>query len=634
MGYTKMISKITSDSKYAQRELQSRQPTIQKKLNILQALSDLLRIQGRLSAGGILVVMIGGIILAEVVAMMVVYHVRDWPYSQQVTLDATIMAVIIFPLIYFLSFKPLLLKIQQQARSESIIQVRLRLMEYAHAHSLDELLQFTLDEIEDLTGSAVSFLHFLEANQETLKLQVWSTNTMQSFKVEVEDGRFNVNQAGAWAEAIRYHKPIINNNQSELPHRQEISEGDLPFNREMGVPILRDNMVMAVLGLGNKSQDFTADDVKLVSTIADFAWDIVQHKQAESALSQSEERFRTIADWTYAWEMWLDPNGNIVYTSPSCEPTTGYTPEEFITDPSLLIDIIHPDDRQFYTEHERVLHDAAAGPISIEYRIITRDGSEHWLEHVCRPLWGSDGNYLGRRISNRDITHRKQNEQKIVEQIQKEAILTRTIQTIQTDIARDLHDTLGQNISFLRMSLEGLSYTKKNDQTGSHVPIQTMIKAANESYDLIRSMLDILQSGYSADPLSLFTRYASQVAERSLIQIDMKNHGPSHQLSPHQVRQLFFIFRETLSNIEKHANASKVSGEFFWGKHTLTLMVSDNGHGFDPDAIQTSDHYGLRFMRERANQVEGTLVVRACPGEGTTITVAVPYENEIATLPA
>jgi hypothetical protein len=73
-------------------------------------------------------------------------------------MDAAIMTAIITPLLYFLSFKPLLLQIQQRARVEKIIQTRLRLMQYAETHPLDELLQFILDEIEALTGSSTGFI--------------------------------------------------------------------------------------------------------------------------------------------------------------------------------------------------------------------------------------------------------------------------------------------------------------------------------------------------------------------------------------------------------------------------------------------------------------------------------------------
>jgi len=387
-------------------------------------------------------------------------------------------------------------------------------------------------------------------------------------------------------------------------------------------------MVVAILGLGNKPQDYTTNDVGVVSTFADFAWDVVDNMKAEIVIQKSEEKFRTLVDWTYDWELWADTQGNIVYISPSCERISGYTTEEFIADPKLLMCIVHPDDRQMMEDHQKVNHDTTADPITLEYRIISRDGSEHWIEHICRPLFGSENQHLGRRISNRDISRRKQAEKKIIEQTQKELILTQTIRTLQTDIGRDLHDTLGNHISFLRMNLEHLSEAQWGDPSKVKIQIQNMTKAANESYEMIRAMLAILQTENFDDAPSLFYRYANQIAERSTFQCELTSIGEPKQLSLIQLRQLFYIFREALGNIEKHAHAKHVSGEFNWGDQALNLNISDDGTGFDPEAVQTSGHYGLKFMRGRAEQMKGSLYIRAIPGRGTTITVVVPYESE------
>ncbi len=562
--------------------------------------------------------MIGGIALAEVVAMIVVYFLDGWTYPQLIILDASLMTVIIFPLLYFLSFKPLLVQLQQRRQSESIIQARLRLMQYANTHTLDELLQYTLDVIESLTGSTIGFFHFLEADQKTLWLQAWSTNTLQNMcNAEGKDSHYDVEQAGVWADAVRQRKPIIHNDYAALAQRKGMPEGHALVVREMVIPILRDKKVMAILGLGNKPQDYSASDKDVVSTFADFAWDVIERKQDEIALQQSEEKFRTFVDWTYDWEHWLDPNGKIVYTSPSCERITGYRPEELIADPDLPMRIVHPDDQLFYEEHRRTVHDASAAPISIEFRIISLDRSVHWIEHVCRPLYGPEGRYLGRRVSNRDITLRKQAEDKIIEQAQKELILNQTIQTIQSDIARDLHDTLGQNISFLSMNLKHLSEAEWSDPTEINTQIQNMTKVADESYGLIRATLAILHSGENADPLSLFTHIAAQFAERSSLQIDVTSQGSPQKLTHLQIRHLFYIFREALSNIEKYANASRVSSEFIWGDQALTTVISDNGRGFDPDAVHNMGHYGLKFMRERSELLKGSFNFQSEPGQGT-----------------
>ena len=575
----------------------------------------------------LLIVLPAGIFLSEVVAMVLV-RLYTGPYWVIILLDAIITTALMFPLIYTLSYQPLLKHLDERERVESIMQVRLRLVQFAVEHTVDELLQAALDEIEALTGSTIGFFHFLEEDQKTLWLQAWSSNTLQNMcNAEGKGNHYSVEQAGVWADCIRQRQPIIHNDYASLAHRKGTPEGHVPIIREVTVPILRDDQVVAILGLGNKPQDFTADDVELVSTFADFAWDIIERKRAENALRESEEKFRTLVDWTYDWEQWVDPQGNIVYTSPSCERITGWSPKEFISDPHLLIDVVHPDDRQSYEVHKQLVHDETAGISNVEYRIIARDGSERWIDHICRPLFGKDDRYLGRRVSNRDITARKLVEKEIRERNQNENMLTQTLHTMQIDIARDLHDTVGQNISYLRMKLEHLAEADLHTKHDMKMEIKNMRSVADETFDLIRGTLDVLQSGGLVDPLTLFIQYANQIEERSPFRINVSSQGEPRPLAPIQVRQLFFVFREALSNVEKHANASEVSVELIWDDDNLALMIMDDGQGFRLDDTQVRRHYGLKFMRERIELLKGVFSIQSTNSIGTRIKISLPYNN-------
>lgn len=587
---------------------------------------ELRKIQGRYSPGSILLITIIGIAVAEIFAMVVVYFLQQLPYYQQVFIDAAIMTVIIFPLLYYLSFRPILLHVQQRSQVERILQSRLRIVQFANIHTLDEILQFTLDELESLTGSVAGYFHFIEADQKTIKLQTWSTNTLRNMcKVEGVDRHYPVDEAGVWADCVRQRRAVVHNDYASLPNRKGLPEGHAHIVREMAVPVIRDEKIVAVLGVGNKPENYTNSDVDLVSTLADFTWDIIKQRHTVDELRESEEKFRTLVDWTYDWEMWLDPLGKIVYNTPSCERLTGYGPDEFVADPNLLIQIVHPDDVDFYIEHHQLVHDESAGVEKVEYRIIARGGEEHWVEHICRPVFGIDGHYLGRRISNRDITQRKQAEEELAERHQKEKVLTQTIHTMQLDIARDLHDTIGQNIGFLRMKLEYLSGKGTMKKADMQNELQTMTKAANESYDLIRGTLAVLQSGDSSDLFRIFSRYAEQIEERSAVHVEFLNDGVPRSLSAKRMRQLFYIFREALTNIEKHAQASQVSIKIVWNENCLNLMVADNGKGFDPLNVLYGSHYGLKFMRERAELLNGSLDVDSADGSGTRLVVQVPY---------
>ncbi len=123
----------------------------------------------------------------------------------------------------------------------------------------------------------------------------------------------------------------------------------------------------------------------------------------------SEDRARIIADFIYDWEMWLLSDGNPAYISASCERITGYTADEFMEKPALIYEIIHAEDRALYDIHTSTTSTHPDESI-LEFRIHHKDGYIVWLRHVCSPVFGKNGDFLGRRISNCDITAQKQAE--------------------------------------------------------------------------------------------------------------------------------------------------------------------------------------------------------------------------------
>jgi PAS domain S-box-containing protein len=134
-------------------------------------------------------------------------------------------------------------------------------------------------------------------------------------------------------------------------------------------------------------------------------FDISGQKVLEEKLRESEEKYRIVADNTYDWEFWIDPDGRFQYTSPSCERVTGYAAQEFMDKPDLLQEIIHQDDRQTFLQHKWDILQSQHG--DIEFRIITKGGKIRWIHHVCQPVYDNKGCYAGNRGSNRDITDRK-----------------------------------------------------------------------------------------------------------------------------------------------------------------------------------------------------------------------------------
>lgn len=185
--------------------------------------------------------------------------------------------------------------ITEQKHVEDILHARLRLWEYSQNHSAAEVMKRSLDEIEILTGSTVSFYHMVEEDQNTLNLLAWSTATTQKFcKAEGSGKHYPVSEAGVWADCIRQKKPIIHNDYPNLENRKGLPEGHSPLQRELVVPIFYDGLIVSVLGVGNKPTNYTDQDIELVEFISGLVWSIVSQKQADERILSLNEKLEKL----------------------------------------------------------------------------------------------------------------------------------------------------------------------------------------------------------------------------------------------------------------------------------------------------------------------------------------------------
>ncbi len=316
------------------------------------------------------------------------------------------------------------LDITERKRDERYTEARLRLADLSYLEiDMDILLRTMLDEAEFITDSKIGFFHFVDDDQNTISLQSWSTNTVNTMcSAEGKGQHYPVAQAGVWADSIREGQPLIYNDYPGLPGRRELPDGHAPILRMMSLPIKRNNRIVAVIGVGNKAQDYDLHDLEFVRRLAEDAFDIILRKRAELQLRESEESFRTVADFTYDMEYWLDEKQNFVYLSPSCMRMTGYPRDEFLRDPGLLQRLIHPADRKDYEEHMAYEFNNPE-PVSLDFRIITATGEERWVNHTCQGVSGAEGQPRGRRASNRDITGRKHSEAQVRRQMEDLALV-------------------------------------------------------------------------------------------------------------------------------------------------------------------------------------------------------------------
>ncbi len=289
----------------------------------------------------------------------------------------------------------------ERKRTEVVLEARVRLSEFARTHTLDELLTQTLDEAELLTSSAIGFCHFVEPDQITLSLQTWSTNTIQKMcNAEGKGRHYPADQAGVWADALRQRRPVIHNDYPSLTHRKGLPPGHSPVERILVVPILRQEQVVALLGVGNKPGEYGAGDVASISALASLAWDIVLTKRTEAALRAGEERRRSILRTAMDGFWRVDLQARLLEVNDTYCQMSGYDMAELLT---LRISDLEAAETVTDTVG-RLQKIMARGADRFESRHRRKDGTEYPVE-VSVQYRPEEGGYCVGFI--RDITERK-----------------------------------------------------------------------------------------------------------------------------------------------------------------------------------------------------------------------------------
>ncbi len=359
----------------------------------------------------------------------------------------------------------------------------------------------------------------------------------------------------------------------------------------------------------NIASDIDKTREQLLSELQELRAYVAILKEAEvkcmsiaQGLRNSEEMHHLMADNTYDWEFWLGPDEEIVYTSPSCERVTGYTADELIKNPALLFEITHPEDKPALLAHVHARLPGSHG--DLEFRIIARSGEVHWIHHLCQPIYDKDGNFLGNRGSNRDITRRKRAEDELKEAKR------------QTELYVDLmcHDINNMNQSamgYLELALQALETEKRlglDDRVLIEKPIQSL---ANSSalIDNVRKLQRLITEGVKTRPTDL------QKIFEELEAVDFGVRDRDVVINIHQVQGVMVeanellkdVFINLISNAIKHSdqekpltvnvNAVQVIEN---GKDYYACTVEDNGPGI-PDEMKPKLFHRFQRGKTRAH---------------------------------
>jgi len=371
--------------------------------------------------------------------------------------------------------------------------------------------------------------------------------------------------------------------------------------------------------------------MRMIGTIHD----ITEYKQTETALRESEERFKTVANFTYDWEYWIGPDGDQIYVSPSCERITGYSPDKFQRDSGLLETITHPDDLPLVSRHLQYELEKQEA-ISIDFRIITSSNEERWIAHICQPVYSDEGRYVGRRASNRDVTERMQMDEalkKSEEELRRlSSQLLNAYEEERKRIALELHDSLGQSLSAIKFMVENVLQGVGKEETAKRAesiePIVAVVQEAIEEARRIQRNLrpPILDDLGIMPTITWFCREFEKTYPVIRIegQIDIEEDDVPDSLKI----IIFRVLQEAFNNIAKYSQAKLVRLSLKGSDGKIDLAINDDGVGFDVDHVFSGGKFntglGLTSMRERAALSGGSFLIESQKGVGTTVRASWP----------
>jgi PAS domain S-box-containing protein len=385
--------------------------------------------------------------------------------------------------------------------------------------------------------------------------------------------------------------------------------------------------------------------------------DITDRKQMEESLRKSEENLRIVADYTHDWEYWIDHNGVLVYVSPSCARITGFTTEEFINRPSLLQEIVHPEDGRMAHDHFSLSEDANFPLSHLQFRINTRSGEIRWISHFCQSVFASDGAWLGRRASNHDITYEKQMSEELMENKVKLLNSTRleSLALMAGGIAHDFNNQLMTVLGNLELALN-----EAPDGSKIRTRIETAIMATNRSAVLSNQMLAYTgQRYFRSDNVNIHQLIDEQsgsirsALSRSVtLDIQTASDVPTIVADEDQVKQILINLLKNASESygEKEGEVRLSTGVMECDKAYLAQSrmeqkadpgwfvffdVSDKGCGMDEEtqARIFDPFFSTKFWGRGLGMAEtmgivkshnGAIILNSELGNGTTVRVLLP----------
>lgn len=569
----------------------------------------------------------------------------------------------------------------KDGRPKAVLTAAIQLNVYSHFYDVPTLPEKSFVAVTDYTG--VRIFYYPAQNTNPIGKPIQSAAWEFASEGQEEHGLYFGTGADGLRRIYAYEKVRLNDAESPylylwagIPEDDILQPANAALTRNLLLMLFvtvlslyiawifgKNTLISPIQNLVALTRKFAKGDLNariVLKTKTNEVWILTNafHDMAEAltkskrTLQESERRFRTVAEFAYDWEYWIDPDGKFIYLSPSCERITGYSPEEIMTDSQLVFKMVKPD----YSEkvHYHYIDEGGenASAFSMEFPIIAKNGEEVWIEHNCRPVYDDQGNYAGRRGNNRDVTSRKRAEEakvKLEAQLRQSQKME-SVGRLAGGVAHDFNNMLGVILGYTELAMDTVAPEDPHREF-----LQEILNASQRSADITRQLLafarkqtiapKVLDLNETIEGMLKMTRRLIG-EDIDLVWLPGADAWPV-KMDPSQLDQIFTNLcvnaRDAITDVGKVTIETSKStfDESYCADHVgfvpgdyVLLAVSDDGSGMTSETIDnlfepfftTKDvgkgtGLGLATVYGIVKQNSGFINVYSEPGKGTTFKI-------------
>lgn len=355
--------------------------------------------------------------------------------------------------------------------------------------------------------------------------------------------------------------------------------------------------------------------------------------ELDALVPSSDITFRLLVDQITDYAIFLlTPTGEVQTWNPGAERIKRYKPHEIVGRHFRVF--YSPEAQRAKIPEEELKIAAAVGRFEDEGWRIRRDGTTFWASVIITAIRDQNGHLLAFGKVTRDLTERKRAEEQLRD-------LSHSLLKAQDEergrLGRELHDTFGQYLSALKMSLDGILTDEQFDERDVRKRVSDCIPLLDRAVREVRTLSYLLYPPMLEELglASAIRWHLEEFSKRSGITTSAEI-SDNVRLSKDAELALFRIFQESLTNVHRHSQSKTASIRFLVDDQNALLEVQDQGKGLPSDPSGVTDKnlgqlgVGIRGMRERIRQLAGTLEITS-DAHGTTVRAKIPLNSPYAT---